>query len=135
MKSKLLILILVAVLAGLGILKVGFDTRAQIGEVAQVPQIEIESRVTLVIDKESPIEKEVDINPGDTVFDLLEEGELEFDYEEYESGVFITSIEGVSSPNKNWMYYVNGKLGKVAVDQKRIGNGDLVKFKNQKSPF
>lgn len=139
MKNKLLILILVAIFVGLGILKVGFDTQAQIGELAQVSQIEFESQATsqatLIIDKEDSIEKEVSIEAEQTVFGLLKKSGVEFDYEDYESGAFITSIEGISDPVKNWTYYVNGKLGEKAVDKKRINEGDVVKFKHQRSPF
>lgn len=133
--TKLLILILVAALAGLGILKVGFDVQRQTEELMSTPVVKIQAQAKLIIDKEDPIEKQIDIQSGQTVFDLLEKSGVGFDYENYESGVFITSIEGISGPTKDWMYYVNKKLGRKAVDQKRISNGDVIEFKYQRSPF
>lgn len=132
--KKLLVFVTAAVLVGGGLLAAAFNTQADLRELGS-SSVRVEARAELIIDLENSIEKEVNLGPGQTVFDLLKEGGVEFNYENYESGVFITSIEGVSEPTKHWMYYVNGKLGKKAVDQKIIGNGDVVEFKNQKPPF
>jgi|SRR6056297_3545781 len=136
--NKILILVLIAVLAGVGILKVGLDTKRDIKDLKS-NAVTVTSpkliQAELIIEKEDPIEGKVKIRSGGTVFDLLQKSGVEFEYEQYDSGAFITSIEGVSNPTKNWMYYVNEKLGQKAVDKKKINAGDVVRFKNQKAPF
>lgn len=134
--SKILILVLVAVLAGFGLLRITFDTQKEIDGLAKIPEVETQQeQVKLIIDGEDPIEKQVKINSGQTVFDVLERSGVEFDYEEYESGIFIRSIEGVSGPVKHWTYYVNKKLAKKSVDQVQVKDGDIIEFKHQRSPF
>lgn len=137
--KKLLILVLIAVLVGFGIFKIGNIVQKDIDELSKIIEVQSESSpvesAQLIIDKDNLIEKKVKIKPNGTVFDLLQNSEVRFDYEEYDSGIFITSIEGISNPTQSWLYYVNEKLGKKAVDKKKINSGDVVKFKNQKSPF
>lgn len=134
MDKKLLVFVTVAVLTGVGLLAAAFNTQADLKRL-ESSSVRVKAQAKLIVDLENSIEKEVNISPGQTVFDLLKESGAEFDYENYESGVFITSIEGVSDPTKHWMYYVNGKLAKKAVDQKQVSNGDVIEFKNQKPPF
>src|SRR6056297_1346920 len=111
--SKLLIIVLVAFVAALGILKVGFGTKAQLKELTNSSvkvDIKPAQQAELIIKAEDPIRKELDISSEETVFSLLQKSGVEFEYENYESGAFITSIEEVSTPTKSWFYYVNGKL-------------------------
>lgn len=138
--KKLLILVLIAILAGFGIFKAGNVAEKEIGQLRKTTDFKQEKKaelisIKLVIDKEQPIGKEVKVKPNGTVFDLLQKSGVQFEFEEYDSGIFITSIEGISNPTKSWMYYVNEKLGKKAVDKKQLNSGDVVKFKNQKPPF
>lgn len=138
--KKLLILVLIAILAGFGIFKAGNVAEKEIGQLRKTTDFKQEKKaelisIKLVIDKEQPIEKEVKVKPNGTVFDSLQKSGVQFEFEEYDSGIFITSIEGISNPTKSWMYYVNEKLGKKAVDKKQLNSGDVVKFKNQKPPF
>lgn len=138
--KKLLILVLIAILAGFGIFKAGNVAEKEIGQLRKTTDFKQEKKaelisIKLVIDKEQPIGKEVKVKPNGTVFDSLQKSGVQFEFEEYDSGIFITSIEGISNPTKSWMYYVNEKLGKKAVDKKQLNSGDVVKFKNQKPPF
>lgn len=138
--SKLLILLLVSIVAAFGILKAGNVAQKDISQLRGATSFKQENKaelisIQLIIDKEQPIEKKVEIKPNGTVFDLLQKSGVQFEFEEYDSGVLVTSIEGISSPTKSWMYYVNEKLSKKAVDKKQVNSEDVVKFKNQKPPF
>ncbi|MEF8846818.1 MAG: DUF4430 domain-containing protein [Candidatus Paceibacterota bacterium] len=141
--GKILILVLIAFLVGVVILRVGTDTQMDIKNLrksssvtVKPPQAQSELiQAKLIIEKESPIEKKVEIKPNKSVFDLLQKSNIQFEYEQYDSGAFITSIEGISEPTKNWMYYVNNKLSQEAVDKKVVEDGDVIKFKNQRPPF
>jgi len=99
----------------------------------------IERTATLTIEREDEINQfELVVERDNSVFDLLEKADLAFDYEEYEVGAFISSIEGIENntdENKFWIYYVNGERAEKAVDKKLIGAGDEINFKFEESPF
>lgn len=75
-------------------------------------------KVTLVADRE-----------GQTVYELMTE-QVEFETEDYgEAGLFVTSINGVSSTNQNyWAFYVNGEYAQAGISQTVLNSGDIVEF-------
>lgn len=134
--NKLLVLILVSVLIGLGLLRVGFDAQTEIEKLNDFSNLPSARRAQLVIEQgTTTIEQELKVQPGDTVFDLLNESGIKFSYKEYENGALVTSISGLPNTSKSWMYYVNGEMPSVAVNKKMVEGGDLIKFKYQRSPF
>ncbi len=66
---------------------------------------------------------------GETPFSLLNNSE-EVEYDEYDFGVFVTSINGQVSNNDNfWAVYVNGELAQQAADQIELDAGDQVEWR------
>jgi hypothetical protein len=66
---------------------------------------------------------------GETPFSLLNDSE-KVEYDEYDFGVFVTSINGQASNNDNfWAVYVNGELAQQASDQIELDVGDRVEWR------
>lgn len=101
--------------------------------------LEISQEVTLIIDY-GPSSQEFNLKVGEpsTVLDLLNKGDITFNYDQSEAGVFIKSIEGVQnsqSQGKFWMYYVNGELAPTGVSQQLVNSGDIIEFKFESPSF
>lgn len=84
---------------------------------------------------------QIEVLPNSTVFSLLEElaakkgFEIEITFW-VDIGVFIESIDGFvgGTDKKWWQYWVNGKLGEVAADRKKVESGDLIEWKFEVPP-
>ncbi|MEF2291846.1 MULTISPECIES: DUF4430 domain-containing protein [Virgibacillus] len=73
-------------------------------------------------------EKEVPIEEGDTLMDVMEEN---FYVETEQNGEFITSIERLSAKEgekKGWIYTVNGEMPNVGAAEYELKPGDKVVF-------
>jgi len=93
--------------------------------------------IVYVIDNGESVEKYTLKIEGSTVFSLFKELDIkttETWHNKY--GVFIESIGGVENgiDNKYWQYWVNGKLGEVAANEKNVRGGDKVEWKFEE-PF
>ncbi len=73
-------------------------------------------------------EKEVPIEEGDILMDVMEEN---FYIETEQNGTFITSIERVAAKEgekKGWIYTVNGEMAKVGAAEYELKPDDKVVF-------
>ncbi|AUJ26376.1 DUF4430 domain-containing protein [Virgibacillus dokdonensis] len=73
-------------------------------------------------------EKEIPIEQGDTLMDVMEEN---FYVETEQNGEFITSIERLSAKEgekKGWIYTVNGEMPNVGAAEYELKPGDKVVF-------
>lgn len=77
-----------------------------------------------------------------TVYDLLinfsKVANFKVEQIYYSYGVFIISIFGIKNQGyggMNWQYWVNGKYGDVACDQKPLKKGDIVVWRYTSDPF
>lgn len=63
-----------------------------------------------------------------TAFELLQsKAVIEFD--EFDAGVFVTSINGLKSDNAHyWAFYLNDEYAQRGVDQTTLKKGDVIKF-------
>jgi hypothetical protein len=73
-------------------------------------------------------------NNQETAFSILKEAadanSLNLDTQQYDFGVFVKSINGkVSSADKSWIYFVNGKSGQVAADKYELKPADKVEWR------
>jgi len=53
------------------------------------------------------------------------------------AGTMVQSIQGVKNgtDNQYWLYYVNGEMPMVSVDQQTVKTGDKIEFRFEKSQF
>lgn len=64
-----------------------------------------------------------------TALELLTDN-AEVEYEEYDFGVFIKSINDIKNDDQNyWAFYVNGEYAQSGADQVNLQKGDLIEFK------
>jgi len=65
---------------------------------------------------------------GATVFELLKKNH-KIEYTSSEMGVYITSIDGITSSGKKyWTYLVNGKPVPVSADKLVVSDGDKIQW-------
>ncbi|WP_010530848.1 DUF4430 domain-containing protein [Lentibacillus jeotgali] len=91
---------------------------------------EDEIRMTISKDQGSEYiaEKEIEIEEGAVLMDVLQEN---FYVETKENGQFITSIERVSAKEdeqKSWIFKVNGEMANVGAAEYELSPGDKVTF-------
>lgn len=94
-------------------------------------QEEATIKIVLSKDKEAEIleEKEVEINEGDNLLEVMKEN---FDVEEKDG--FINSLEGLALDEENkmsWMFSVNGESSLVGAAEVELKDGDVVNFDYQ----
>lgn len=66
---------------------------------------------------------------GQNVFELLK-AQRQVEYDEYDFGVFITSIDGIAGDDSHfWALYVNDALSQTGADQTQVNANDIVEFK------
>lgn len=99
----------------------------------------VSQTATLIVDfgDENVKSLELPVLGESFVFDLLQRSGLQFEFKEYDIGVFIEAIEGVKNgaDNKYWLYYVNEEMPMVSADKQPVMPGDKVEFKFEKSTF
>ncbi|MEN2464808.1 DUF4430 domain-containing protein [Ornithinibacillus sp. JPR2-1] len=94
-------------------------------------QEEATVKIVLSKDKEAEIleEKEVEINEGDILLDVMKEN---FNAEDKDG--FITSLEGLDYDEENsmsWMFSINGESSLVGAGEVELKDGDVVNFDYQ----
>lgn len=98
--------------------------------------------VTLNVDTGEDIFKYQIQTDNSTAFGVLEKArertDLTFqaDYNEKYQSHIINSINGVESTDTAyWIFYLNGEMASVGVDQQYIQDGDIINFKFEESPW
>ncbi len=97
--------------------------------------------VILIIDYGDGISQDFDIEfvEGMTAFDLLNDRaeELSLETKAYDIGILIEAVGDKKNgqDGKYWLYYINGEMPMVSVDNLKINPDDKVEFKFEKSPF
>jgi len=112
-------------------------------EEINISQIGINKKISLVVDcGEGNISSfQGNFKEGMTAFDLLkektEEANLILETEIYTTGMLIKTIGDKENgqDGKYWLYYINGKMPIVSVDNQKLEPGDKIEFKFEKSPF
>jgi len=71
----------------------------------------------------------VETKADDTAFDILfrasKENNFKFEYQQYDFGVFVTSIAGIApAGNQYWSFYYNGQYAQVGASDQKISNND-----------
>jgi hypothetical protein len=71
---------------------------------------------------------------GETAYSILasltDENDIPMNVQQYDFGVFVSSIGGFESgSNKAWIYFVNGTSGNVAADKYFLEPGDLIEWR------
>ncbi len=102
-----------------------------------------EEQVVLVINdgENNPRNYDFNLEGGETVFDLLNRASMRENFvletKEYDFGISIEAIGGKrgGEDNKYWIYYVNGEMGSVAVDQQVAQSGDQIEFRFEENNF
>lgn len=74
------------------------------------------------------------LREGMSVFDLLAEGAGELGFElslqPFDFGILVKAIDQrENTPEKAWIYFVNGQSGQVAADQAKLESGDQVEWR------
>lgn len=99
-------------------------------------------KVTLIISfSEKDVKKfETEADKSDSVFNLLRtvvaKENIELGVKEYDFGTLVEKIGDLqNTPDKSWIYFVNGASGDVAADQKIFNAGDTVEWKYVKPEF
>lgn len=114
MKQK--IPIVVAIIVGLVGVAVYF---AQQPNVQQIPEKVMETTVSLSFEA---------MTDGQTALDLLKES-AQVEYQEFDFGVMITSINGVAADEKHyWGLYVNDKYATASASETVLKTGDTMKW-------
>ncbi len=74
-------------------------------------------------------------NDTETAFTLLQKN-AKIDFQQYDFGVFIKSINGVAGDNKNfWAFYVNGDFSNAGADKTPLKKGDKVEWVFEKMKY
>ena len=144
MKKTIFIAITILIL-GISISIMLSDKNSNIGQYqeSKISQLEDQKQIELIIDngKGLSLTYIAKFREGMTVFDLLKEktDELHLNLETkiYDVGTFIEAIGNKKNgkENKYWLYYVNGEMPMVAVEQNKLNPGDTVEFKFEESSF
>lgn len=73
-----------------------------------------------------------DCNDGQTVLSVLKD-KAEIKTLDSDLGVYVDEINGTANDNGGfWIYYVNGTMGQVGVDQYQCKTGDKVEWRYEK---
>lgn len=111
--------------------------------IENVDELNIPDRkeVTLSINGSNSYEDTIEIQEGDTAYDVLIKSsnlnKLGLVTKDYDFG---KSIDGIGddlagTDNKYWLYYVNGEMVMQSVDNQKVNDGDLIEFKFEESTF
>ncbi len=97
------------------------------------PVIEIKTLVNVTMDFGSEKKSYSDVVATNAYQALVEAGKkdsLEIIIKQYSFGVLVEGIgQYKNSPDKAWVYYVNGISGDTASDKKELNGGDYVEWK------
>ena len=99
----------------------------------QEESIEIKNTQEVKVDDQavkeiSPIVYQVE-EDNQNAFELLKEN-AQVEYKEYDFGVFVESINGITGDDKHfWSLYVNNEQSMTGADQTTVNKGDTVEWR------
>ncbi|MFA6098140.1 MAG: DUF4430 domain-containing protein [Patescibacteria group bacterium] len=133
---------------------VGYNTEADIEQLASRPMVTIEpaqgvvaglatENAHLVIDRGTgnSLSMYVQVNDETTVFQALQEAANDYGLELKTStsdyGVLVQGIGEMigGQDDKYWIYYVNGEMALNSVDKQMVNPGDKIEFRFEANPF
>lgn len=135
MKKKYILLGIIASILAVSLVYKNVSTKNSV-VIPNDNQVEVESKVELIIDfgNNEPKKFNLNITSTDTAFSVLkasaEKENIILQVKQYDFGVFVEKIgDFESSAKKSWIYYVNGESGQIAADQQKLKNGDKIEWK------
>jgi len=78
-----------------------------------------------------------DTSVYDVLFSVTGQNKIKLQTKEYDFGILVEAIGDKTNgqANKYWLYYVNGEMPMVAVNNYKLNPGDKVEFKFEESKF
>jgi len=78
-----------------------------------------------------------DTSVYDVLFSVTGQNKIKLQTKEYDFGILVEAIgdKANGQANKYWLYYVNGEMPMVAVNNYKLNPGDKVEFKFEESKF
>lgn len=139
------LVIVVVVIAGVWGLSKNFSKKTEtnlkssVVEVTQPQTIEQPVKVVVDYGDTQKTETELSVKSEMTAFSALEQAAktagVEVATTQYDFGVMVNSVGAYKGGDdgKYWMYYVNSKVPEKGADQYKVGAGDIVEWKFEKS--
>lgn len=89
--------------------------------------------VEIAASEDEPTNYQASVEKGQTAFQMLENlsanTNFEFTYDEYDFGVMITSMRGITPDESHfWKFQINGNDASVGVSDYEVQEGDEIKF-------
>lgn len=73
--------------------------------------------------------KELDFFVGDTLVEVLEASDLDFELTDSTYGKYVSNIYNVTlSSNQYWTYYINDEYATVGISDQELVDGDVYEF-------
>ncbi|MBN1331707.1 DUF4430 domain-containing protein [Candidatus Dojkabacteria bacterium] len=128
-------LVIIAALIGLGYYLISnsdSDTN-DVQEEQQEQQSDIANVFTVPVEITDTATYQASVQEGQSAFDALNNltanSDFTFEYDEYDFGVMISSIGGVTpASNQFWKFQINGEDAPVGVSDYELKEGDSLKF-------
>ena len=88
---------------------------------------------TIPVEVDGVATYQASVQEGQSAFDALknltDNSDFTFEYDEYDFGVMINSIKGITpSSNQFWKFQINGEDAAVGVSDYKIKEGDSLRF-------
>ena len=132
-KAKLIALVLLLLIAAVVYTSL---TARQSPPLPTKKEAPVQEKAFLVLDfgENEIINYQTTISDGDTAYSILEkltnEQKIELQTQQYDFGIFVKSIGGKESTAElAWIYFINDEAGKIAADQLKLKNNDVVEWK------
>lgn len=136
MNKKLLILLSLCVIifAGFVFFKDNYNPKNNTNEPTPTQIISKNIKLKIYYEDGSTTNYETQIDDDESAFDILQAAannqEIPLDYQQYDFGVFVKSINGVANTNeKSWIYFVNESSPEVGADNYSVKDGDVIEWK------
>ncbi|MBU0598470.1 DUF4430 domain-containing protein [Patescibacteria group bacterium] len=118
------------------------SSEVQAGRSGQVAGVAVEeAKMTIFREHGNSISMKFEVKKDMVVLEALETVASEFGLDvQTKDFNFGMTVEGIGEliggqDDKYWLYYVNGEMPLVAVDQQEVAGGDEIEFKFEASPF
>lgn len=125
MKKGLYALIIVFIIVlgsgGFFVLRKSFNTKLTVSTTSP--------KVTFIVNSTTYSDIQAS-TPYEALVFIARKNNIQLQTKQYDFGVFVEGIGEIkNTPEKAWIYYVNGKSGEVASDKYELKQGDSVEWK------